>query len=132
HRGRDMLVVAQTALALVLLIGAALLVQSFSRLRTVDPGYDTRDIYTFQFAPDRPFRDGPSWGRLHLDAMDRLRALPGVTGVGLVNNLPLDEATIAVRVRTDDTPADGSGTLVNLNVTGGDYFNVLGIKLLQG
>jgi predicted permease len=132
RRGRDMLVVVQTALALVLLIGAALLVQSFNRLRNVDPGYDTRDIYTFQFAPDRPFRDGPSWGRLHLATMDRLRALPGVTGVGLVNNIPLDEQTNSTRVRTDDSPSDGTGTLLNLNATGGDYFTVMGIKLLQG
>ena len=81
--GRDALVVGQTALALVLLIGSALLVQSFQRLRNVDPGYDTADIYTFQFAPEQArLTDGPSWGRLHLDFMDRLRALPGVTGVG--------------------------------------------------
>jgi predicted permease len=132
RRGRDMLVVAQTALALVLLIGSALLVQSFNKLRRVDPGYRTDDIYTFQFAPDRPFRDGPSWGRLHLAFMDRLRALPGVTGVGLVNNLPLDEGTSTVRIRTDDGPSDGGGTLLNLNITGGEYFGVMGIKLLQG
>jgi predicted permease len=130
--GRDLLVVAQTALALVLLIGSALLVQSVNKLRHVDPGYTTKDIYTFQYAPDRPFTDGPSWGQLHLDMMDRLRALPGVTGVGLVNNIPLDEGTNAVRVRTDNTGSDGSGTLINLNVTGGDYFGVMGIKLLQG
>ena len=132
HRGRHMLVVLQTALALVLLIGSALLVQSFNKLRTVDPGYRTDDLYTFQFAPDRPFRDGPSWGRLHLAFMDRLRALPGVTGVGLVNNIPLDESTNELRVRTDDTPADGAGTLLDQNVTGGDYFAVMGIKLLRG
>ena len=48
-----MLVVGQTALALVLLIGSALLVQSFQRLRKVDPGYETADIYTFQFAPEQ-------------------------------------------------------------------------------
>jgi putative ABC transport system permease protein len=107
-------------------------VQSFNKLRSVDPGYRTDDIYTFQFAPDRPFRDGPSWGRLHLAFMDRLRALPGVTGVGVVNNIPLDEGTATVRIRTDDGPSDGGGTLLNLNVTGGDYFGVMGIKLLQG
>ena len=131
-RGRDLLVVAQTALALVLLIASALLVQSFNKLRNVDPGYRTKDLYTFQFAPDRPFRDGPSWGRLHLAAMDRLRALPGVTGVGIVNNIPLDEGTGAVRVRTDGASSDGSGTLLSMNFTGGDYFNVMGIKLLRG
>ena len=59
HCGRDLLVVGQTALALVLLIGSALLVQSFQRLRNVDPGYDTSDIYTFQFAP-RTGRGSPT------------------------------------------------------------------------
>ena len=94
HLGRDVLVVGQTALALVLLIGSALLVQSFQRLRNVDPGYETADIYTFQFAPEQErLTDGPAWGRFHLDFMDRLRALPGVTGVGVVNNIPLDEGT---------------------------------------
>jgi predicted permease len=63
--------------------------------------------------------------------MDRLRALPGVTGVGIVNNIPLDEGTGTVRFRADDTPSD-DGALLNMNFTGGDYFNVMGIKLLQG
>jgi predicted permease len=131
--GRDLLVVGQTALALVLLIGSALLVQSFQKLRHVDPGYETEDIYTFQFAPDQPdLRDGPSLGRMHLDFMDRLRALPGVTDVGVVNNLPLDEGTGSWRVLTDDMSADAGGALIGLNFTGGDYFRLMGIELLQG
>src|SRR5262249_39301784 len=52
HWGRNGLVIAQTALALVLLIGSGLLIQSFSNLSHVDPGYDTRDIFTFQIAPE--------------------------------------------------------------------------------
>jgi len=131
RRGRDLLVVGQTALALVLVIASALLVQSFNKLRNVDPGYRTDNLYTFQFAPERPYRDGPSWGRMHLAFIDRLRALPGVTGVGIVNNIPLDEGTVTVRFRADDTPSD-DGALLNMNFTGGDYFNVMGIKLLQG
>jgi predicted permease len=63
--------------------------------------------------------------------MDRLRALPGVTGVGVVNNIPLDEGTSSVRMRTD-AGAGGEGTLLRMNFTGGDYFRVMGIKLLQG
>ncbi|HET9262929.1 MAG TPA: ABC transporter permease [Vicinamibacterales bacterium] len=133
HLGRDALVVGQTALALVLLIGSALLVQSFQRLRTVDPGYDTADIYTFQFAPEQAhLTDGPSWGRLHLDVMDRLRALPGVTAVGVVNNIPLDEGTGAGRFVTEAMDPDGSGALLDQNFTGGDYFRVMGIDLLRG
>jgi hypothetical protein len=63
RRGRDLLVVGQTALALVLLIASGLLVQSFNKLRNVDPGYRTDGLYTFHLAPERPFRDGPSRGR---------------------------------------------------------------------
>jgi predicted permease len=133
HWGRDLLVVGQTALALVLLIGSALLVQSFNRLRNVTPGYDTADIYTFQFAPDQPqLVDGPAWGRLHLDFMDRLRARPGVTAVGVVNNIPLDEGTGAGGFLSDAMPDDGGGALLSVNFTGGDYFRAMGIELLQG
>ena len=133
HLGRDVLVVAQTALALVLLIGSALLVQSFQRLRSVDPGYDTADLYTFQFAPEQPrLTDGPTWGRFHLEFMDRLRALPGVTGVGIVNNIPLDEGTGTSRFLTDAMNPDGGGALIDQNFAGGDYFRVMGIDLLRG
>jgi putative ABC transport system permease protein len=131
--GRDVLVVGQTALALVLLIGSALLLQSFNRLRNVDPGYDTKDIYTFQFAPEQDHLiDGPSWGRLHLSFMDRLRALPGVNGVGVVNNIPLDEGTGGGRWLSDAMNVDGGGALLDMNFAGGDYFKVMGIELLQG
>ena len=129
---RDTLVVVQTALALVLLIGSALLVQSFVKLRNVDPGYDTADLYTFQFAPQQEhLTDGPSFGRLHLTMMERLRALPGVTAVGVVNSLPLDEGTGTWRLRTDGM-AEDAGTQMKLNFTGGDYFRAMGIDLLQG
>ena len=131
--GRDLLVAAQTALALVLLIGSALLVQSFLRLRNVDAGYDIEDIYTFQYAPEQPqYNDGPSFGQLHLRFMERLRALPGVTAVGVVNNLPLDEGTFSVRVLTEGMTSDGPGALIDANFTGGDYFDVMGIARLRG
>jgi predicted permease len=133
HWGRDALVIGQTALALVLLIGSALLVRSFQTLRNVDPGYDTADIYTFQFAPvQEHLVDGPSWGRLHLDFMDRLRALPGVTTVGVVNNIPLDEGTGRGRFLSDGMDPSEGGTLLDQNFTGGDYFAAMGITLLRG
>ncbi len=73
---RQALVVAQTALALVLLIGSALLVRSFWALRSVHPGYDTADLFTFQIAPDRPeLHDGPTYAAFNLAFMERLRAL---------------------------------------------------------
>jgi putative ABC transport system permease protein len=133
HLGRDLLVAGQTGLALVLLIGSALLIQSFERLRTVDPGYDTVDIYTFQFAPDQErLTDGPTWGRFHLDFMDRLRALPGVTRVGIVNNIPLDEGTSTGRFLTESMAPEGGGALLDQNFAGGDYFGVMGIAVVRG
>ena len=131
--GRDVLVVAQTALALVLLIGSALLVQSFNRLRNVDPGYDVRDIYTFQFAPQQPgLNNGPTLGQMHLRMMDRIRALPGVSMVGVVNNIPLDEGTGAVRVFPEGMSTDNAGIPLARNFVGGDYFKAASIRLLSG
>ena len=133
HWGRDALVVGQTALALVLLIGSSLLVRSFQKLRNVDPGYDTADIYSFQFAPEQErLTDGPAWGQLHLEFMDRLRGLPGVTTVGVVNNLPLDEGTGGGRWFTDAMADESGGTPLDQNFTGGDYFKAMGIDLLRG
>jgi putative ABC transport system permease protein len=130
--GRDLLVVAQTAMALVLLIGSALLLQSFNRLRHVDPGYDVRGIYTFQYAPQqRQLNDGPSWGALHNMMMDRFRALPGVSLVGVVNNIPLDEGTGGARVIPEGA-TNSDGIPLSLNFAGGDYFKAIGMRLLGG
>jgi putative ABC transport system permease protein len=131
---RDGLVVGQTALALVLLIGSGLLVRSFWALRHVDPGYETENIFTFQIAPDGPqLTDGPSFARFALDFMDQLRALPGVESVGLVENVPLNEGTASTRFRTEEmtTEADG-GTVLSVTFAAGDYFKTMGIRLLRG
>jgi predicted permease len=131
---RDGLVALQTAMALVLLIGAGLLMRSFLTLRAVDPGYDTRDVFTFQFAPEqRALKDGPTWARFHLDFLDRLAALPGVASVGIVENLPLDEGTLSDRFRTEEIP-DGpdAGPSLNLTYAAGDYFRTMAIDVLDG
>jgi predicted permease len=133
HWGRDALVVGQTALALVLLIGSGLLVRSFDALRRVDPGYDTKDIFTFQFAPDQPtLTDGPTWSRFHLDFMNRLRALPGVTTVGLVENIPLNEGTRTARFHNEGTSDPEAGPLLNWTWAAGDYFKAMSISVLAG
>ena len=132
HWARNGLVVGQTSLALVLLIGSGLLVRSFWALRHVDPGYDTKDIFTFQIAPERPeLRDGPSFARFDLDFMERLRALPGVQSVGLVENVPLNESVASQPFRTEEMSSD-AGTTLSYTFTAGDYFQTMGIELLQG
>ncbi|MEM9598622.1 MAG: ABC transporter permease, partial [Acidobacteriota bacterium] len=133
HWGRHVLVAGQTALALVLLIGSALLMRSFERLRAVDPGYDTADLYTFQIAPESPsLEDAPSYARFHLDFMDRVAALPGVERVGLVENVPLNEGVGTVRFRNETTPEGEEGPLVSFTWAAGDYFEAMGIERFQG
>ena len=121
-------------MALVLLIGAGLLMRSFLALRAVDPGYDTRDVFTFQFAPEQPaLKDGPSWARFHLDFLDRLAALPGVTSVGLVENVPLDEGTRGDRFRSEDMPeGPDAGPPLNFTFAAGDYFRTMAIDVVDG
>jgi predicted permease len=134
HWARDGLVVAQTALALVLLTGSALLFRSFQKMRQVDPGYDTRDVFTFQIAPESDeLKDAASYARFHLAFMERLRALPGVRSVGIVDNVPLNEDL------SDDTffPAERAGdsrggVLLGFTSVAGDYFQTMGIRLLAG
>lgn len=134
HWGRNVLVVGQTALALVLLIGSALLVRSFWGLRHVDPGYDTADVFTFQIAPEgEHLTDAPSYARFHMDFMDRVAALPGVESVGIVENVPLNEGLRGSRYRREDMAGDTeAGTLLSTTWTAGDYFGTMGIEVLRG
>ena len=131
---RDGLVIGQTALALVLLIGSGLLVRSFRALRQVDPGYETENIFTFQIAPEGAhLTDGPSYARFALNFMDRLRQLPGVQSVGLVENVPLNEGTSILRIRTEEMGNEpDSGIPINITFEAGDYFKTMGIEVLQG
>jgi predicted permease len=132
--GRDALVVGQTALALVLLIGSGLLVRSFIELRSVDPGYDTEDVFTFQIAPEGDdLRDAESYARFHMDFMERLAALPGVASVGIVENVPLNEGVASGRFLTEATASDvDGGTLLGYTWAAGDYFGTMGIDVLEG
>lgn len=133
HAVRHVLVAGQAALALVLLIGSGLLLRSAWELRHVDPGYDTRDILTFQIAPHRPeLNDAVSYARFNLAFLDRLAALPGVRSAGIVENVPIDEATARIRVRTETTEAGSDGVPVNVTFSAGDYFRTMGIALKAG
>ncbi len=132
HWARNGLVIAQTALALVLLIGSGLLVRSFRALSHVDPGYDTKDLFTFQIAPDRPeLHDGPTYANFEFRFMDRLRALPGVQSVGLIENVPLDEGT-QLRTFLPEGAADDAGVRLSMTFQASDYFKTMGISVLAG
>jgi predicted permease len=132
--GRDALVLVQTASALVLLVGSGLLFRSFWELTSVDPGYDTENIFSFQVAPSRDeLNDGPSFAQFHTGFMEQVAGLPGVESVGLTNWLPLDEGAGSNRFVTEESQA-AEVQLAPLRMTfvGGDYFETMGISLQVG
>ena len=131
---RDALVAVQTASALVLLVGAALLMRSVWQLSRVDAGYDTKGIFTFQVAAGRPdLNDRVSISRFQYVFMDRLKGLPGVESVGFISTLPLDEGAGSANVTTPKILASGAeAPLVRNAAAGGAYFQAMGIELKRG
>ena len=131
---RDVLVVLQTASALVLLVGAALLARSFWQLSHVDTGYQTKDIFTFQIAANRPdLNDRASMSRFQYAFMDRLKAIPGVESVGYITTLPLDEGAGTQNITTPAIVASGAeAPLLRFAGAGGAYFQTMGIELRRG
>ncbi len=133
-RTRDALVVVQTASALVLLVGSALLMRSFWQLSDVDAGYDTKDIFTFQIAPSRPeLNNRMAVSQFQYAFMDRLKAVPGVESVGFITTLPLDEGAATQNLTTPALQASGTeAPLISYAGAGGAYFQTMGIKLISG
>jgi len=87
---RNVLVVAEVALSLVLLIGAGLMIRSLWSLHGVDPGFETRSVATMSISvPATKFADATQQTSFYEQVLQRVRTLPGVEGVGLVDNLPL-------------------------------------------
>jgi len=131
---RDVLVAVQTAAALVLLVGSALLARSFWQLSNVDSGFDTDDIFTFQVAVRRDdLTDRASMSRFQYEFMGRLEALPGVESVGFINTLPLDEGAGSMTLTTEQIEASGAEPpVLRYASAGGAYFQTMGIELLQG
>ena len=137
--GRRLIVAAEVALSVVLLVGAGLLGGSFARLQRVTPGFDADGVLTANIvlpvgARFDPVQDGPRWYRFFDQFTARLDALPGVRDAGAVSSLPLSGAvesggfTIEGRPR----PAAGDAPVADYSVVSGDYFATMGIRLLNG
>lgn len=132
---RGGLVVVETALALVLLVGAGLLVKSFGRLQDVDPGFSSANVLTTQIAlPSSRYADGPArsafWSRL----LEKAAAIPGVTAAGLTSNVPFNgnvssgSYSIVGYTPGPSEPAPHG----RQEVVGGEYFRAMQIPLLEG
>jgi hypothetical protein len=125
-------VVAEIALALVLLIGAALLIRTFAALRAVDPGFDRQNVLTMRMSlAGSRFEKTREASRLVSDAVHRMEALPGVSRAGASYNLPL-EGVFGVPFNMGRAAAnsryDGRGWMA---VTSG-YFDIFKIPRSAG
>ena len=88
-RSRNLLVVAEVALAIVLLAGAGLLIQSFRRLQEVDPGFDPRNLLTMRvFLPETKYPEPEQQQAFFERVLPRIEALPGVQAVGTTTHIP--------------------------------------------
>jgi predicted permease len=115
-------------------VGSALLMRSFWQLSSVDAGYDTAGIFTFQIAAGgADLNDRAAMSRFQYAFMDRLQGLPGVESVGYITTLPLDEGAGSANITTPRLQASGAeAPLVRVAGAGGAYFQTMGIELLRG
>jgi putative ABC transport system permease protein len=132
RRLRSAVVMAEVALSFVLLTGCGLMLRSFMALQQVDPGYDPNGVLTFFAASPRP--DGPDARAAYARQLaDRLRALPGVTGVTAASPLPLDGQIANLRWGTEAAVADPSKfQQANVHIILPGYFKVMRTKLIEG
>ncbi|MCU0913810.1 MAG: ABC transporter permease [Planctomycetes bacterium] len=138
RRSRPWLVAAQAIVATVLLIGASLLGSSFRNVMRIDPGFSPAHLLSARVVlPPGTLSDDDACRGFYRRLFERLAALPGVAGAGLVNSLPLSEIhflrpfTMA-GMDSEQSLADqglmrGDYTMVSL-----DYFRLMGIRLLAG
>lgn len=129
---RAALVVAEIALALVLLTGAGLLAKSFLRLRAVDPGFRPDNVVRLSVElPESTYDDPAELHAFHEDMLSRLGALPGVDAAGIVNWLPLGTQHL-----NGDFAVEGAAQNARFNVdktaASPGYFSAMGIRLLRG
>jgi putative ABC transport system permease protein len=130
---RGALVMAEIALALMLLSGGGLLMNSFVRLSRVWPGFDARNVLTANlFLPDSRYaakQVAPFFNRV----LERVRAIPGVESAGVVNTLPLSGgAATDFIVEGQAKPKKGEEPSADIRVVAGDYFTAMRIPLLRG
>jgi putative ABC transport system permease protein len=134
QRVRSLLVVSELALALMLLVGAGLLIKGFWRLRSVAPGFDTEHVLTMRIElPEARYKEIPKQTQFRRDLLERLNVLPG-TQAAMISELPLSGDFLTHNFAIEGRPAVASGEEPELQVRsiGGDYFRTMHIPLLQG
>jgi putative ABC transport system permease protein len=132
-RMRNFLVIAETALSLILLVGAGLMLRSFQRLMAVDPGFNADRVLTLRVPLPSAITGKDQRPAYYTRILDRLGSLPGLNSAGLIAPLPLADvdanSTFAVE---GHVPPNGERQLVKLRAVSPGYFRAMGVGLRQG
>lgn len=130
-RPRGLLVAAESALALVLAIGAALLLNSVVRLQAVDPGFRTEGISTFVVNAPGGWEDSGATHDFRRRLLERLRAEPGVDAVAVASNVPAQDPNWAAGILFGGE-SEGEGRGIPTFMVSEGYFELLGITRVAG
>jgi putative ABC transport system permease protein len=134
-RFRSALVVAEVGLALVLLVGAGLMVRSFMRLQAVNPGFDASNLLTMRvMLPETKYPEAGRQVEFFREAVGRLRALPGVRSAGAVSALPFADLGSATSFTVVGKPAPAAGDkwTTDVRVADEQYFGAMNIPVVAG
>ncbi len=135
RRLRHSFVVAEIALAMVLLVGAGLMLRSFATMRRVDPGFDARDVLTMRMQlPRAKYADDAARIHFFRDLTARVDALPGVESVGAVSYLPMAGlgAATSFTIEGQPSPPPGQDKDTVVTVCDNGFFQALKIPLVLG
>ncbi|HKY06242.1 MAG TPA: ABC transporter permease, partial [Blastocatellia bacterium] len=133
-RMRSMLVVAQVALSLVLLIGAGLLLRSLYNAESGDPGFSMDDTFAMDFDLDLKGFDEEQGIRHYRTMVERVGSLPGVRSVALSNRAPMDISTPNINIAVEGrvSPPGSKGFSISFYRVSAGYFDTMSIPLLKG
>jgi putative ABC transport system permease protein len=134
RRLRELFVVAEVALAVVLLVGAGLMLRSFAALRAVNPGFEANGVLTMRVAlPGRKY-DEPKTLRFFDDAVRRVSSIPGVRAAGAISYLPFAGLGAATKFEIvgQPPPPPGQDHVTDVSVCDNGYFEAMRIPLLKG
>ena len=134
HQLRSLLVVSEIAFSVMLLVGAGLLIRSFTRLAAVQPGFHSDHVLTMRIAATgTKYRDGKNVSAFYRDIGGRIAHLPGVRMEGRVSALPLTPSVGWGQINVEGfTPQPGQELQVDLRIASADYFRAMEIPLVAG
>ena len=135
NRVRNLLVVVEVALALVLLVAASLLLKSFVRLQNVDPGFDPKNVLTMEVSlPLTNYPRGKPVADFYAELVRRVQALPGIEAAGLTTILPLSGTNSDSSFVIEGTPPAQVKVFPDeeIRIVSPDYFKVLKVPLRAG